>query len=146
MSEGVILLVEDNENDEILTCRALKNYSILNDVIVARDGEEAMDYLLGAGKYADQPQKSMPVLVLLDIKLPKQNGIEVLRQIRSHEKTKLLPVVMMTSSNQESDVMESYKLGANSYIVKPVDYAQFNEAVKQVGLYWMLLNRKPSLR
>ena len=142
MSEDVILLVDDNENDEILTCRALKSYNIMNEVVVARDGEEALEYLLGT---VDRPPRKMPVLVLLDIKLPKLNGIEMLRQIRNHEKTKMLPVVMMTSSNQEKDVIDSYNLGANSYIVKPVDYKQFNEAVKQVGLYWMLLNRKPPL-
>ena len=142
MSDDVILLVEDNENDEILTCRALKNYNIMNEVVVARDGEEALEYLVGT---AGQSMKKLPVLILLDIKLPKLSGIEVLRQIRNHERTKLLPVVMMTSSNQENDVIDSYNLGANSYIVKPVDYKQFNEAVKQVGLYWMLLNRKPPI-
>ena len=142
MTDDVILLVEDNENDEILTCRALKNYNIMNEVVVARDGEEALEYLVGT---AGQSVKKLPVLILLDIKLPKLSGIEVLRQIRNHERTKLLPVVMMTSSNQENDVIDSYNLGANSYIVKPVDYKQFNEAVKQVGLYWMLLNRKPPM-
>ena len=136
-------MVDDNENDEILTCRALKSYNIMNEVVVARDGEEALDYLFGTGRYADKPQRKMPVLILLDIKLPKMNGIEVLRQIRSNEKTKLVPVVMMTSSNQENDVVASYHLGANSYVVKPVDFRQFNDAVKQVGLYWMLLNQKP---
>ena len=143
MPEDIVLLVEDNENDEFLTCRALKSNNLMNEVVVAHDGEEALEFLFAKGKYADTPQQKIPVLVLLDIKLPKLSGIEVLRQIRSNEKTKLLPVVMMTSSNQENDVVESYNLGANSYVVKPVDFKQFNESVKQVGLYWMLLNRKP---
>lgn len=146
MAEEIILLVEDNENDEILTLHALKNSNILNEVVVARDGEEAVDYLFGTGKFANQPHSMLPVLILLDIKLPKLSGTEVLRAIRGNEKTKLLPVVMLTSSNQEKDIIESYKLGANSYVVKPVDFKQFNDSVKQLGLYWLLLNQKPPLR
>ena len=146
MAEEIILLVEDNENDEILTLRALKNSNILNEVIVARDGEEAVDYLFGTGKFVDQPHRKLPVLILLDIKLPKLSGTEVLRAIRGNEKTKLLSVVMLTSSNQEKDIFESYNLGANSYVVKPVDFKQFNDSVKQLGLYWLLLNQKPPLR
>lgn len=143
MADEIILLVEDNENDEILTLRALKNSNILNEVVVTRDGEEAMDYLCGTGKFADHPHRKLPVLVLLDIKLPKVSGIEVFRAIRSNEKTKLLSVVMLTSSNQEKDIIESYNLGVNSYVVKPVDFGQFNDAVKQLGLYWLLLNQRP---
>ena len=146
MAEEIILLVEDNENDEILTLHALKNSNILNEVVVARDGEEAVDYLFGTGKFADQPHRKLPVLILLDIKLPKLSGTEVLRAIRGNEKTKLLSVVMLTSSNQEKDIIESYNLGANSYVVKPVDFKQFNDSVKQLGLYWLLLNQKPPLR
>ena len=146
MAEEIILLVEDNENDEILTLHALKNSNILNEVVVARDGEEAVDYLFGTGKFANQPHPMLPVLILLDIKLPKLSATEVLRAIRGNEKTKLLPVVMLTSSNQEKDIIESYNLGANSYVVKPVDFKQFSESVKQLGLYWLLLNQKPPLR
>jgi len=138
----VILLVEDNENDEVLTIRALHKNNIVNEVVVARDGEEALDFLFGTGKYEGLPRQK-PVLTLLDIKLPKVNGIEVLRAIRGDEKLKLLPVVMLTSSNQEKDIIESYQLGVNSYIVKPVDFNQFSESVKVLGLYWLVLNEKP---
>ena len=145
MSEDIILLVEDNKNDEKLTLRALKNASIMNEIVVTRDGEEALEYLFGTGKFADQPHHNLPVLILLDIKLPKVSGLEVLQAIRSNEKTKLLSVVMLTSSRQEQDVIESYNLGANSYVVKPVDFTQFNESIKQLGLYWLLLNERPPL-
>ncbi len=139
------MLVEYNENDEFLTLRALKNNNWRNDVVVARDGEEALNYLFGSGKFTDQPQRRMPVLILLDTNLPKLDGIEVLRCIRNNEKAKVLPVVMLTSSNQEKDIIESYNLGANSYVVKPVDFSKFNEAVKQFDLYWLLLNQKQPL-
>ena len=142
MLEEVILLVEDNENDEILTIRALKKNNILNKIVVARDGAEALEFIFGTGAYS---KPTCPVLTLLDIKLPKLSGIDVLRAIRGNEKTKLLPVVMLTSSNQEKDVIESYELGANSYIVKPVDFSQFNDAVKYLGLYWLMLNQKPPM-
>ena len=145
MTEDIIMLVEDNKNDEILTLRALKKSNILNEVVVARDGQEALDYLFGTGKFADQPQRRMPVLIMLDIKLPKLSGHEVLQAVRSNAITKLLQVVMLTSSQQEQDVFESYNLGANSYIVKPVDFTQFNESIRQLGLYWLLLNQRPTL-
>ena len=130
MSERSILLVEDNPNDEALTLRALKKSNILNPVIVARDGAEALDYLFGRGAYKGR-------------KLPKVDGLEVLRQLRSDDRTKLLPVVVLTSSVEEQDVLRGYALGANSYVRKPVDFNQFVEAVKQLGLYWLVLNQRP---
>lgn len=131
----VILLVEDNPDDEALTLRALKKNNILNDVVVARDGVEAIDYLTtGPGS------KALPQVVLLDLKLPKVDGLEVLRRIRSTEWTRRLPVVVLTSSREEKDLVESYNLGANSYVRKPVDFGQFLEAVKHLGLYWLVLN------
>jgi CheY-like chemotaxis protein len=142
MSERIILLVEDNPNDEALTLRALKKSNILNPVVVARDGAEALDYLFARG--AHQGRKTgNPEVVLLDLKLPKVDGLEVLRQLRADERTKLLPVVVLTSSVEEQDVMRGYALGANSYVRKPVDFDQFVEAVKQLGLYWLVLNQRP---
>jgi len=142
MSERTILLVEDNPNDEALTLRALKKSNILNPVVVARDGAEALDYLFSRG--AHQGRKAgNPELVLLDLKLPKVDGLEVLRQLRTDERTKLLPVVVLTSSVEEQDVMRGYALGANSYVRKPVDFNQFVDAVKQLGLYWLVLNQRP---
>ena len=135
-----ILLVEDNPDDEALTIRAFSKNSIQNPIVVARDGQEALDYLYGQGSYANRDTGQRPVLILLDIKLPKLNGIEVLRQIRSHDLTRLIPVVVLTTSKEEDDLVSSYSLGANSYIRKPVDFMHFMEVVKQVGIYWLLLN------
>jgi two-component system response regulator len=140
MNERIILLVEDSPDDVDLTLRALKKSNVLNEVVVVRDGAEALDYLFATGTYSGGDSAVMPELVLLDLKLPKVDGLEVLRQIRADERTKLLPVVILTSSNEQRDVMESYKLGANSYIRKPVDFDQFIESVRQLGLYWLVLN------
>ncbi len=139
----VILLVEDNPDDEALTIRALKKNNILNEVIVARDGAEALDLLLGGSLNPVGKAPTLPELILLDLNLPKISGLEVLRQIRSNEKTRLLPVVVLTTSNEDRDRMESYKLGVNSYIRKPVDFKQFSDAILQVGLYWLVLNEGP---
>ena len=143
MGKKIILLVEDNPDDEILTVRALKKNNILNDVVVVRDGAETLDYLFGAGSYADRDMTVMPQIILLDLKLPKIDGLEVLRRVRGNERTRLLPVVVLTSSSEEQDMIESYSLGANSYIRKPVDFNQFTEAVKNLGLYWLVLNESP---
>ena len=140
MDKKIILLVEDNPDDELLTIRALKKNNIMNEMVVARDGSEALDYLFGTGDYADRDIREMPQVILLDLKLPKIDGLEVLSRLRDDERTKLLPVVVFTSSKQERDLIESYKLGPNSYISKPVDFAQFTEAIRQLGLYWMVLN------
>ena len=140
MSKKTILLVEDNSNDEFLTLRALKKYNVANDVVVTRDGAEALDYLFGTGAYAGRNLAELPVVTLLDLKLPKIDGLEVLRRIRADERTKLLPVVVLTSSNEDRDVINSYKLGTNSYVQKPVDFSAFLEAVGQLGLYWLMLN------
>lgn len=136
----VVLLVEDNRDDEDLTIRALKKNTSANDVIVARDGAEAVDYLLAQGPHAGRDASDLPRVVLLDLNLPKLNGLEVLRRIRDDERTKLLPVVVLTSSREDEDVMNSYALGANSYIRKPVDFRQFSEAVKLLGHYWLDFN------
>ena len=135
-----ILLVEDDPDDVELTLRAFGKNNISNDVVIARDGVEALDYLFGTGAYAERDTQIMPVFVLLDLKLPRIDGHEVLRQIREDERTKLLPVIILTSSNEEKDVLNGYLLGANSYIRKPVDFRQFSEAVRQLGLYWLILN------
>ncbi len=143
VSNKVILLVEDNPDDEALTLRALKKNNILNEVVVAHDGVQALDYLFGAGAYAGRDTTIMPQVILLDLKLPKVDGLEVLRRIRAGERTKLLPVVILTSSKEEQDLINSYKLGANSYIRKPVDFNQFSDAVRHLGLYWLVLNEPP---
>jgi CheY-like chemotaxis protein len=141
MNGKIILLVEDNPDDEALTLRALKSAKIANEVVVARDGVEALDYLFGTGVHADRDIRAMPQVVLLDLKLPKMNGLDVLRRLRTDERTKPLPVVVLTSSDEERDIIESYGLGANSYIRKPVAFNQFTEAVRQMGLYWLVLNQ-----
>ena len=142
MSSGkVILWVEDNLHDEVLTLRALKKSDVLNPVVVARDGVEALDYLFGRGVHQGRPPAALPQIVLLDLKLPKLDGLEVLREMRAHELTKLLPVVVLTSSLEDQDLVRSYSLGANSYVRKPVDFVEFIEAVRQLGLYWLILNR-----
>ena len=143
MADGVILLVEDNEVDEELTLRALKQNNIKNEVVVARNGVEALDYLWGTGTYAGRDTTEMPHVILLDLKLPKIDGLEVLKRMRSDERTQLLPVVILTSSREQQDMVESYSLGANSYVRKPVDFNQFVEAVRQLGLYWLVLNEPP---
>ncbi|MBI5605140.1 MAG: response regulator [Deltaproteobacteria bacterium] len=143
MSQGPILLVEDNPNDELLTLRAFKKNNIANEVVVARDGAEALDYLFGTGRYAGRDVKALPAIVLLDLKLPKVNGLEVLRRLRADTRTRLLPVIVLTSSIEEQDVMMSYELGANSYVQKPVDFENFSEAIKQLGIYWLLVNVLP---
>lgn len=139
-------MVEDNPDDEALIHRALKKHNIRNQVVVAHDGAEALDYLFGAGSYASRDTSLIPAVVLLDLKLPKLDGLEVLRRIRVDERTKLLPVVILTSSREEQDILKSYNFGANSYIRKPVDFEEFSEAVKQLGVYWLLLNQPPPAR
>jgi CheY-like chemotaxis protein len=145
MKAQVILLVEDNPDDEMLTLRALKKNNILNEVVVVRDGVQALDYLFGTGTYAGRDLNVMPHLVLLDLRLPRMEGLEVLRRLRGDERTRLLPVVVLTSSDEEQDIVGSYALGANSYIRKPVDFAQFTKAVQQLGLYWLVLNQGPPI-
>lgn len=146
MNNKIILLVEDNPSDVMLTKRALEKNQILNKLVVAEDGREALDYLLCAGKHAGRDVRDLPAVVLLDLKLPLIDGLEVLKEIRSNEFTRLLPVVILTSSDQEEDIITSYKLGANSYIRKPVDFHQFAEAVRTLGMYWLLLNEAPPLK
>jgi len=143
MNEKVILLVEDNPDDEELTLMALRANKILNEVVVARDGVEALDYLFGAGKWADRDLAQPPQVILLDLKLPKLSGLEVLQRLRADPRTALMPVVVLTSSSEEEDVLASYRIGANSYVRKPVEFHRFVEAVRQLGLYWLLLNEAP---
>ena len=138
-----ILLVEDNPDDELLTLRAFKKNNISNEIVVARDGVEALDYLFATGAYTGRDTADTPQVVLLDLKLPRMSGLEVLRKMRAEPLTKLLPVIILTTSNEESDVLSGYELGANSYIRKPVDFTQFLEAVRQLGLYWLVLNQAP---
>jgi two-component system response regulator len=140
MEEKIILLVEDNPDDVELTIRALKKNNISNRMVVAKDGVEALDYLFGTGVHAAKNLKELPVVILLDLKLPKIDGLEVLKRIRQNELTRLLPVVILTSSAEEKDKINGYKLGANSYVCKPVDFAQFTEAIKTLGLYWLIWN------
>ena len=144
MKSGEILLVEDNADDEILTLRALKKNNILNPVTIARDGAEALDFLFCTGNYRDRDESDMPILVLLDLKLPRIDGLEVLRRIRTDRRTRLLPVVVLTSSSEEQDIVQSYELGVNSYVRKPVEFEQFTKAVGLLGMYWLLVNESPN--
>jgi len=146
MPDKIILLVEDNADDEKLTIRALRKNNIANEVVVARNGVEALDFLFGTGDYAGRNLSVMPQVVLLDLKLPKLDGLEVLRRVRADDRTKLLPIVILTSSNEEADRIHGYGLGANSYVRKPVDFNQFSEAACQLGLYWLVLNEPPPAR
>lgn len=143
MTDSVILLVEDNPDDELLTLRALKKKHVPSKVVVAHDGVEALDYLFATGVHANRDQDAMPRLVLLDLKLPRIDGLEVLRRMRSEEKTRLVPVVVLTSSREQQDLLDSYGLGANSYIRKPVNFVQFTETVEQLNTYWLSLNESP---
>ena len=143
MGNKFILLVEDNPDDEALALRALKQNRIDNGVVVVRDGAEALDYLFGKGKYVGRDLSVMPALILLDLKLPKVDGLEVLKQLRANPLTALLPVAMLTSSREESDLLAGYKLGLNSYILKPVDFDQFTEAVRNLVVYWLVINETP---
>ncbi len=143
MSDKIVLLVEDNPDDELLTLDALEANRVGNRVVVARDGVEALDYLFGEGAYAGRDVTDLPAVVLLDLNLPKISGLEVLRRIRDHEATRLLPVVILTSSIEEEDRAKGYSLGANSYVRKPVDFDEFMKAAGQLGLYWLLLNQAP---
>jgi len=143
MKSNKIMLVEDNPDDEALTVRALRKNKIVNEVVVVHDGVEALDYLFGEGLHAGRNVSEVPQVILLDLKLPKLDGLGVLRRLRADDRTKLLPVVILTSSDEEQDRIASYKLGANSYVRKPVDFGQFVEAAKQLGLYWLVLNEPP---
>lgn len=142
-SDGTILLVEDNPDDEALTMRAFQRNNIRNPVVCVRDGQEALDWLFAEGAYAGRDAGNRPSVVLLDLKLPKVDGLEVLRRVREHPAIKLTPIVILTSSREERDRLEGYSLGANSYIQKPVDFEQFVEAIRQLGLYWLVLNEPP---
>ena len=143
MNDKSILLVEDNPDDEALTLRALMKNNILNPVTVVRDGAEALDYLFCQGAYAGRDASLQPAVTLLDLKLPKVEGLEVLKRLRADERTRLLPVVILTSSKEEQDLVNGYRLGANSYIRKPVDFTKFIEAVRQLGIYWLMMNEPP---
>ncbi len=143
MNRNLILLVEDRPDDVELTLRAFDRSNVANEVVVAWDGEEALDYLFATGAHADRDPTMMPAVVLLDLKLPKVDGLDVLRRMRTDDRTRRLPVVVLTSSNEEQDIVRSYDLGANSFVRKPVDFAQFVEAAHQLGLYWLVLNEAP---
>lgn len=143
MKQRQILLVEDNSDDEALTLRALEQQGIANRVVVVRDGAEALDYLFARGQYAQRDPDDLPAVVLLDLKLPKIHGLEVLKRLRAEERTRLLPVVVLTSSSEEADVINSYQFGANSFVRKPVEFDRFCKAVSELGLYWLLLNEMP---
>jgi CheY-like chemotaxis protein len=141
----LILLIEDNESDELLTVRALEKAQVANEIVVARDGEEALAYLFGTGPYQGRDLSQLPTVVLLDLNLPKIGGLDVLRRVRAHERTRHLPVVVLTSSGEERDVVQSYQLGANAYVRKPVDFNEFAQATKALGLFWLLVNEPPPL-
>lgn len=143
MHDNTILLVEDNPDDEALTIRALQKNKIKNNVIVAHDGAEALDYLFGTGTHAGRDVTAVPEIILLDLKLPKVDGFEVLSRLRADERLRLIPVIILTSSKEQQDLVKGYKLGANSYVRKPVDFSEFTEAVRQLGLYWLILNEPP---
>ena len=143
MGDGTILLVEDNRDDEALTLRAFQRNKIRNPIVCVRDGQEALDWLFGEGTYAGRNPNHLPSVVLLDLKLPKVDGLEVLRRVREHPATRLAPIVILTSSREDRDRLEGYSLGANSYIQKPVDFEQFVTAIHQLGLYWLVLNEPP---
>ncbi len=143
MDHKSILLVEDNADDEALTLRAFRKNKIVNEVVVVRDGAEALDYLFGTGTHIGRDPRKAPSVVLLDLNLPKVSGLEVLRRLRADDRTKLIPVVILTSSKEERDLIEGYKLGCNSYALKPVDFVKFAESVSQLGVYWLVLNEPP---
>jgi two-component system response regulator len=143
MTHKMILLVEDNPDDEALTLRALKKSNIANKIVVVRDGAEALDYLFGTGAHAGRDTLDLPQVALLDLKLPTVDGLEVLRRLRADPRTRMLPVVILTSSKEEQDLINAYSIGANSYVRKPVDFNQFVEAIGQLGLYWLVLNEPP---
>lgn len=143
MNKRPILLVEDNPDDEELILRSLRRNHVLNEIVITRDGEEALDYLLAIGKFKGRDPGLMPQLVLLDLKLPKVGGLEVLERMRRETLTAMIPVVILTSSSEDEDILNSYQLGANSYVRKPVEFQQFSEAVRQVSLYWLLINESP---
>lgn len=143
MQEKIILLVEDNPDDEELTSMALSESNILNKVIVAHDGVEALDYLFGTGTYAGRDLSQTPQIVLLDLKLPKLDGLEVLKRMRADPHTQFIPVVVLTSSSEEEDIFSSYRFGANSYVRKPIEFYRFADSVRQLGLYWLLINEAP---
>lgn len=146
MNGKIILLVEDNPDDEELTVRALRKAKIANEIVITRDGQEAVDFLLAQGKYADRDTSRQPAVVLLDLKLPKLNGLDVLKVIRADSRTDIVPVVVLTSSSEEEDMLSSYEYGANSYVRKPVDFAAFADAVTQLGIFWLLHNQEPPKR
>jgi CheY-like chemotaxis protein len=143
LTKGPILLVEDNPDDQKLTVRALKKNNITNDIVIAEDGVQALDYLFGTGQYAGAAPRQRPALVLLDLKLPKIDGLEVLARLRANERTKMVPVVVLTSSREEQDLIRSYERGANSYVQKPVNFLEFVEAAGRLGVYWLMLNEPP---
>ncbi len=143
MQQKTLLLVEDNPDDEVLTLRALRKHNLANEIVVARDGQEALDYLFAEGEYRGRDASVQPQVILLDLKLPKVDGLQVLERLRAEPWTRHIPVVVLTSSNEEQDMIRSYDLGANSYVRKPVDFEQFLEAARQLGLYWLVLNEVP---
>lgn len=143
MPQKILLLVEDNPDDEALTLRALRKHNLANEIVVARDGQEALDFLFGEGEYSGRDTRVLPQVILLDLKLPRVDGLQVLQRLRAEPQTRHVPVVVLTSSSEEQDMMRSYDLGANSYVRKPVDFAQFLEAARQLRLYWLVLNEVP---